>query len=95
MQLCLCYLCVYMIILLMHMCCSSIAERWVLTLAAVRMQSIKCELRDDPCMLQRPQTDAGCSPFLAEILVFCSDRCWAGMARLCSTGWTPNGPGEV
>lgn len=53
MQPCLCYLSIYTIILLMHMCRSSIAERWALTLAAARMQSIKCELRDDPCVLQR------------------------------------------
>lgn len=53
MQPCLCYLSIYTIILLMHMCRSSIAERWALTLAAARTQSIKCELRDDPCVLQR------------------------------------------
>lgn len=95
MQPCLCYLYIYTIILLMHMCRSSIAERWALTLAAARTQSIKRELRDDPCVLQRPRIDAGRSPFLAEILIFCSDHCWAGMVRLCSTGWTPNGAEEL
>lgn len=46
----------------MRKCCSSIAERWVLTPAAACMQHIKCEQRDDPCVLRRPRIDAGRSP---------------------------------
>lgn len=79
----LCCLCIYTV-LSTYMCCGSITQHWVPTLAAVHRQSIRRFNTDEPCTLQRPRIDAGHSPFLAEILISFSARCWAGLARLCS-----------